>query len=549
LKAGEKFSTSDIDTHSSFSYSSLACHTYSESGALLINSPVILKAGEKFSTSDIDTHSNAGIDGLFVEGTRNAEFADGTKPAGNDVILKNRKNFNAFAGTDLKAVLERNKIQRLFIMGFLTNMWIEDTVIELSENMPNIATYVLIDGCAGNSDREHFYATGSTLPMFSTLVTCSEAQTLLYLAPDSRTSGVRTSINERPSASRPPVQPNFRPRILALSGARSNDNVTKLQLENLCITEEDGSPPPKAPVPNFVPVSEVSSIALLPPIQVALVKLNHDLLPEGSPSQHRGEGEGGATIKAVLEAQPVEKPFLYAARGTDDDDVTTYGDVSNFIHGGAGDLRRLAVNAGEVEAYAAPPGGASAAALAFLSIGAQTTAAPLAPNTTEPDALDALDQFKANNDARRPAEEFPMSLPSRGLEQARSNMGSSSRYFASEDLPKAEPANTSSVSWSDRLNYRTRSAFKELMRFRALKLAQVLLALYIGIMTLADMGPAGGLRDTETGLIVDQESTERTARGLILVNGTERAIVAATQLQVVFFGITRISAFFMYPGK
>jgi hypothetical protein len=51
------------------------------------------------------------------------------------------------------------------------------------------------------------------------------------------------------------------------------------------------SPPPKAPVPNFVPVSEVSSIALLPHIQVALVKLNHDLLPDrgvACPASMRG---------------------------------------------------------------------------------------------------------------------------------------------------------------------------------------------------------------------------------------------------------------------
>jgi hypothetical protein len=166
--------------------------------------------------------------------------------------------------------------------------------------------------------------------------------------------------------------------------------------EELCLSLKDfmrtlGSPPPKAPIPDFVHMSEVSSIALLPHIQVALVKLNHDLLPEGSLAQG-----GGATIEALLEAQPHEKPFLYNARGTDDD-VTTYGDVCDFIYRGAGDLRRLGVVAGDVVAYAAPPGGGAAAALAFLSIGAQTAAAPLAPNTTEPDALDALDQFKANH--------------------------------------------------------------------------------------------------------------------------------------------------------
>jgi hypothetical protein len=83
-------------------------------------------------------------------------------------------------------------------------------------------------------------------------------------------------------------------------------------------------------------------------------------------------------------------------------------------------------------------------------------------------------------------------------------------------------------------------------RLKALKFAQVLLAVYIGILTYADMGPPGGLRDTETGLIMDQELPDRTARGLILVNGTE---LGATQFQVICIGITRMSAFFMYPGK
>ena len=36
-------------------------------------------------------------------------------------------------------------------------------------------------------------------------------------------------------------------------------------------------------------------------------------------------------------------------------------------------------------------------ALAFLSIMAQTTAAPLAPSTTESDALDLLEQFQAKH--------------------------------------------------------------------------------------------------------------------------------------------------------
>ena len=94
-----------------------------------------------------------------------------------------------------------------------------------------------------------------------------------------------------------------------------------------------------------------------------------------------------------------------------------------------------------------------------------------------------------------------------------------------------------------------RAFLKDMMRFRALKLTQLALSIYIAILTFADMGPPGGLRDTETGFIVDHASPERTANGLILVNGTERAIIAGSTFQVACIGIARLSAWFMYPGK
>jgi hypothetical protein len=59
----------------------------------------------------------------------------------------------------------------------------------------------------------------------------------------------------------------------------------------------------------------------------------------------------------------------------------------------------------------------------------------------------------------------------------------------------------------------------------------------------------GGLLDPETGLVVDTESEDRTDEGIILVNGTERAIVGETKFQVVSILIARLSAWFMYPSK
>ena len=143
-------------------------------------------------------------------------------------------------------------------------------------------------------------------------------------------------------------------------------------------------------ISKYVQMNKASSVQLLGDSQVVLVKLKREVLPEE-------KFRGGATIRGALAAQPSEKPLLYTSRNTNDKETTKYGDLLSFIDGGAGDLRALGVSPGEVVSYAAPPGGSALSAVAFLSIGAQTAAAPLAPGTAEPDALDALDQFDAKH--------------------------------------------------------------------------------------------------------------------------------------------------------
>ena len=94
---------------------------------------------------------------------------------------------------------------------------------------------------------------------------------------------------------------------------------------------------------------------------------------------------------------------------------------------------------------------------------------------------------------------------------------------------------------------RQRQLFRSLFRHKLLKIAQVMCALYIAFCTFSysSISP----RDPITGWILDTESPERTSRGVILINGAEQAIVATTSFQMVCLGITRCSAFFMYPGK
>lgn len=119
----------------------------------------------------------------------------------------------------------------------------------------------------------------------------------------------------------------------------------------------------------FNEVNPVTSISVHPTAQISRVQLKTELLPSG---------KHGGTIIDCLKAQPADKPFLFDARNPTKVS-TTYGQAYDFIRGGLGDLRRLGVKPGEVIAYGAPPGGGAPAALAFLCIGAQTTAAPLAP--------------------------------------------------------------------------------------------------------------------------------------------------------------------------
>jgi len=122
------------------------------------------------------------------------------------------------------------------------------------------------------------------------------------------------------------------------------------------------------------------------------VKINGYTLPDGS-----HDNQSRATIMSFLKAQPQNKPFLYNARDNNGTAFTTYGEISNFIRGGHGDLRYLGIKSGEIVAYCVPYGGSAVAVTAFLSIASQTIAYPLAPDMTTSEALDALTQLNVRH--------------------------------------------------------------------------------------------------------------------------------------------------------
>jgi acyl-CoA synthetase (AMP-forming)/AMP-acid ligase II len=133
---------------------------------------------------------------------------------------------------------------------------------------------------------------------------------------------------------------------------------------------------------SWKPISQFSSTAVSPLQQLVRVKISRDA------------DDYPLTLRGLLLAQPHTKSCL---RNAVKPSVSlTYGQLLDFMApGGDGDLSVLGVQPGEVVVYVVP--GGAIAAVAFLTIATQCTAAPLDPTTVKDDAADALEQFEAKH--------------------------------------------------------------------------------------------------------------------------------------------------------
>lgn len=89
------------------------------------------------------------------------------------------------------------------------------------------------------------------------------------------------------------------------------------------------------------------------------------------------------------------------------------------------------------------------------------------------------------------------------------------------------------------------------MKFKAVKLAQLLSGAYILIVTFTQLGllgSFGGARDPISGFVIDLLSEDNTKAGVVMWNGDLRAIAASTTPQMLLLGCSRFSGFFMYPA-
>lgn len=232
----------------------------SEAGALIIHSPVVMKTGVRIETDDFDNQKLARLctmNGLFTEGTWNCQFIDELQPLEDEYILTGRNDFSAFEGTELKDLLKRNNVHTLYMAGFLSNICIQETAQAARDMLPGMKVVVIRECCAAQSKDIHRNVMDYTLPIIigCDVKTYSEAMhSMKSIAPSSDVLTASTKASTRNSIRVParnsilaneitenllPPKAHYRPRILAMHGARSNDEITRLQLENLGITQDD----------------------------------------------------------------------------------------------------------------------------------------------------------------------------------------------------------------------------------------------------------------------------------------------------------------------
>jgi nicotinamidase-related amidase len=143
---------------------------------MVIYAPVKMKkdSGQKFQEVD-DPNAYDNMIGLFEEGTWNSEIVTELAPHKDDIILVGRNNYSAFQGTDLKQVLERNGVQRLFITGLLTDVCVANTAQDADEFLDGkTQVYVLKDGCCAETQQRHNDTLQFALPMFADIISCQK---------------------------------------------------------------------------------------------------------------------------------------------------------------------------------------------------------------------------------------------------------------------------------------------------------------------------------------------------------------------------------------
>lgn len=109
----------------------------SASDALVIHAPVEIDANTKYGVGKggFDEWQLSSETGVFTPGTWGVELYKDTSAGPGDIILAGRKGASCVTGTNLVTSLKNHQIDRLFVAGLLSDVTVENTVIELAEEL------------------------------------------------------------------------------------------------------------------------------------------------------------------------------------------------------------------------------------------------------------------------------------------------------------------------------------------------------------------------------------------------------------------------------
>jgi nicotinamidase-related amidase len=144
-----------------------------EAGATIIHAPISFAEGYgELGASPYGILAGVVESNAFVKGTWGAEIVKELEPAPGDIVAEGKRGLDAFATSNLEAILRRNGIKNVAIGGFLTNCCVESTMRTAYEKGFNVLT--LTDCVAATSKEEHDNAIAKDYPMFSHPVTAKE---------------------------------------------------------------------------------------------------------------------------------------------------------------------------------------------------------------------------------------------------------------------------------------------------------------------------------------------------------------------------------------
>jgi nicotinamidase-related amidase len=130
-------------------------------------------------------HSDFGIELDFepphcLEGTPGMDLAAGLGPEPGDILIRGKRRYDAFLGTDLDLALRVRGVENLLVTGVCTDICVICTVHH-ARNLDYRAV-VLEDACAGTTAERHAAAIACMAHVFARVSTVAEAMPVFGLA-------------------------------------------------------------------------------------------------------------------------------------------------------------------------------------------------------------------------------------------------------------------------------------------------------------------------------------------------------------------------------